>query len=298
MTYSIVARCPETGMLGMGIASAVPAVGRVSRYLEPGVGVVATQSVVLMAHGSRVLDGLRAGLWPEQALAKSIAADEQRAVRQVGVVSAAGDVAAHTGEACIAEAGHVVGEGFCAQANMMAGVGVPDAMAQAFTSSTGRLSSRILDALDAAEALGGDVRGRQAAALVVARAEATGDPLVDVVVDVRVDDSTEPLPELRRLERVAWAYDLVENLDELLSAGDVAGAEQRGAEAMALVPGDPAIPFELALALGDAGHEARAREAWARLVECGAPERWAETLRRIVAAGLVAPSAIRLVERD
>ncbi len=296
MTYSIVARCPETGMLAMGIATALPAVGRLTCYVEPGLGAVATQSLVLMAHGSRVLDGLRVGLWAEQSLAKSLAADEQADVRQVAVVSSSGEVAAHTGQRCIDFAGHVVGEGFSAQANMMGSPGVPEAMAEAFEGGEGRLSERILLALEAAEALGGDMRGRQSAALKVARPEATGDPLVDVVVDVRVDDDIEPLPELRRLEKVAWAYDLVEGIDQLVAAGQVEAAEKRCAEALALVPGTAALPFELAVALADAGHEERAEAAWQRLEQCGAAGAWAQTLRRMVDAGLVAPSATMLLE--
>ncbi len=197
MTYSIVARCHETGMLGLGIATALPSVGRLARYVEPGCGVVATQSATLMAHGSRVLAGLREGRSAEQALAESLAADELAAVRQVAVVSASGEVAVHTGAGCIAVAGHVAGDGFCVQANMMAAPGVPEAMAAAFADARGRLSERLVVALEAAESCGGDVRGRQSAALMVARPEATGDPLADVVADVRVDDSPEPLPELQ-----------------------------------------------------------------------------------------------------
>lgn len=292
MTYSIVARCPDTGMLGVGIASHVLAVGRVAIYVEPGLGAVATQSLVLMAHGDRTLAGMRAGLTPTEALAQSLALDETPHVRQVGVVHQDGSVAVHTGAGCIPFAGHVQGDGFSAQANMMANPGVPEAMAETFEATAGSaLTGRLLAALDAAEQVGGDIRGRQSAALVVAAPELTGDPLVDRIVDVRVDDSPQPLPELRRLAGLALANQRLDVADALMSVGDVAGAAEAYREATDLAPDYLEFWFWQAAAMADAGDEDTARMAWARLRQSGDEVRWEELLRRTVECGLLSPRA-------
>lgn len=290
MTYSIVARCPDSGMLGMAVASHVLAVGRINRYVEPGVGAVATQSLVLMAHGERTLSGMRSGLSPQAALEQSVAIDEQRQVRQVGAVSGAGDVAAHTGDGCIPEASHVTGDGFSAQANMMARVGVPEAMAEAFEARPqSPLATRLLDALDAAEAHGGDIRGRQSASLVVVAPEASGDPMVDAIVDVRVDDSPEPLPELRRLSRLALANQRLDVADGLVAAGEVAGAAQAYREAVEAAPDYLEFSFWQAATLADLQAADEAREAWLAVQESGERARWVDLLRRCVTAGLLQP---------
>lgn len=288
MTYSIVARCPDTGMLGIAIASHVLAVGRVARYIEPGVGAVATQSLVLMAHGARTLSGLRAGQPAQAALDASLQMDEQPQVRQVGVVSFAGDVAAHTGQGCIPEASHVTGTGYSAQANMMMRDGVPEAMAGAFEASAGEpLVDRLLAALDAAEARGGDIRGRQSAAIVVVGPEATGDPLVDAIVDVRVDDSPDPLPELRRLARLAMANQRLDVADGLVAAGEVGGAAEAYREAVESAPDYVEFSFWQAATLADLGEADQARQAWQRVDESGDRDRWVDLLGRCVTAGLL-----------
>jgi uncharacterized Ntn-hydrolase superfamily protein len=288
VTYSIVARCPDTGMLGIGIASHVLAVGRVATYVEPALGAVATQSLVLMAHGHRTLAGMRAGLGPQQALDQSLALDETPQVRQVGAVATDGSVAAHTGEGCIPYASHVVGDGFTAQANMMANPGVPEAMAQAYTAAAAEpFVDRLLAALDAAEVVGGDIRGRQSAALMVAGPEVTGDPLVDLVVDVRVDDDPEPLRELRRLARLALANQRLDVADGLMSAGDLAGAAQAYREATELAPDYLEFWFWQAAAQADAGDPDEARQAWATLAASGDEARWVDLLHRCVQCGLL-----------
>ena len=296
MTYSIVARCPDTGLLGIGIASHVLAAGRVARYVEPGVGAVATQSLVLMAHGARTLDGLRAGLGPEQALADSLATDEQSRVRQVAAVSATGQVAAHTGDGCIPVAGHVIGDGYSAQANMMLRDGVPEAMAAAFEGTAGQpLADRLLDALDAAEATGGDIRGRQSAALIVAAPQASGDPLVDLVVDVRVDDSPEPLVELRRLTRLALANNSLDIADGLVAAGDVAGAAEAYREATEAAPDYTEFAFWQSASLADVGAADEARQAWEAVDLSGERERWSDLLRRCVQVQLLQPHVVEVL---
>lgn len=294
VTYSIVARCPSTGMLGIGIASHVLAVGRVARYVEPGVGVVATQSLVLMAHGHRTLAGLRAGLSPQQSLSDSLDMDDRADVRQVGAVSASGEVAAHTGQACIPVAGHVTGDGFSAQANMMLVDGVPEAMAEAFTSAADDpLVQRLLAALDAAESVGGDMRGRQSAALVVTAPEASDDPLVDLVVDVRVDDHPEPLVELRRLARLAVANHRLDVADGLIAAGEISGAAEAYREATEAAPEYAEFSFWQAASLADAGLVDEARQAWEAIDLAEESERWARVLRRTAQVGLLGPAVVR-----
>lgn len=296
MTYSIVARCPDTGLLGIGIASHVLAAGRVARYVEPGVGAVATQSLVLMAHGARTLDGLRAGLGPEQAMADSLATDEQSRVRQVAAVSATGQVAAHTGDGCIPFAGHVTGDGYSAQANMMLRDGVPEAMAASFEGTAGQpLAERLLDALDAAEAAGGDIRGRQSAALIVVAPQASGDPLVDMIVDVRVDDSPEPLVELRRLTRLALANNRLDVADGLVAAGDVSGAAEAYREATEVAPDYTEFAFWQAASLADVGAADEARQAWEAVDLSGERERWADLLRRCVQVRLLQPHVVEVL---
>ena len=170
-TYSIVARDPDTGELGVAVQSHWFSVGSIVSWAEPGVGAVATQSIAEPAYGPWLLDRLRGGQAPREALDELLAHDQQARVRQVSVVDSRGAVAVQTGDRCIPYAGHVEGDGFSAQANMMAGPEVWPAMAEAFSASTGPLPRRLLATLDAAEAVGGDVRGRQSAALVVVPAE-------------------------------------------------------------------------------------------------------------------------------
>ena len=203
MTYSIVARDPETGELGVAVQSRAFNTGAVVPWAAPGVGVVATQSYTEVSYGPLGLELLRAGKSPEQALAKLVAADDDSAYRQVAILGAGGQVAVHIGEACIPAAGLAAGDGFSAQANMVDSERVWESMAEAFEGSEGPLAERLLSALDAAEEAGGDWRGRQAGGIVVVGPE--GEPW-EREVDVRVDDHPDPLGELRRLLRLRQAY--------------------------------------------------------------------------------------------
>ena len=203
MTYSIVARDPETGELGVAVQSRAFNTGAVVPWAAPGVGVVATQSYTEVSYGPLGLELLRAGKSPEQALAELVAADDDSAYRQVAILGAGGQVAVHVGEACIPAAGFAAGDGFSAQANMVDSERVWESMAEAFEGSQGPLAERLLSALDAAEEAGGDWRGRQAGGIVVVGPE--GEPW-EREVDVRVDDHPDPLGELRRLLRLRQAY--------------------------------------------------------------------------------------------
>jgi uncharacterized Ntn-hydrolase superfamily protein len=203
MTYSIVGRDAATGELGVAVQSRAFNTGAVVPWAAPGVGVVATQSYTEMSYGPLGLDLLRGGKSPHEALGELVAADEKSQYRQVAMLDAEGRVAVHVGEACIPAAGYAAGAGFSAQANMVESERVWESMAGAFERGQGPLAERLLDALDAAEAAGGDWRGRQAGGIVVVAAE--GKPW-EREVDLRVDDHPEPLAELRRLLRLLRAY--------------------------------------------------------------------------------------------
>jgi uncharacterized Ntn-hydrolase superfamily protein len=233
-TYSVVARDPATGDLGVAVQSHWFSVGSLVTWAEAGVGAVATQSFVDPAYGPLGLGLMRAGKSAREALDGLLAADAGRDVRQVAMVDARGIVAAHTGKKCIEAAGHATGPGWSVQANLMASEKVWPAMARALERATGDLAERMLAALEAAEAAGGDIRGRQSAALLVVRGASTGRPWADRVVELRVEDHPQPLGELRRLLRVHRAYDHMNRGDLAVEKGDAEGAlrEYRAAEEM------------------------------------------------------------------
>jgi uncharacterized Ntn-hydrolase superfamily protein len=249
-TYSIVARDPATGELGAAVQSHWFSVGSLCTWAQPGIGAVATQSVVEPAYGPDALGRLADGIGAQQALGELLAADALAAVRQVAVVDARGGVAVHTGDECIPCAGHVQGEHWSCQANMMARDTVPAAMSEAFAAAEGELTERLLAALDAAEGEGGDVRGRQSAALVGVAAD--GEPW-RARINLRVEDHDAPLAELRRLVTLANAYELAGEADELMAAGrgDEAGALYR--RAARLAPDNEELLFWAGLALAQAG---------------------------------------------
>ncbi len=249
-TYSIVARDPRTGELGVAVQSHWFAVGPIVPWVRAGVGAVATQSIAEPAYGPRALDLLEAGARAHDALAELTRDDELARFRQVAVVDAHGNVAAHTGEGCIAHAGDQAGHEFTAQANMMASPEVWPAMAHAFEAAAGPLSRRLLAALHAAEARGGDARGRQSCALVVA--PAAGEPW-QRTVDLRVDDHPEPLAELDRLLDLADAYALATEGDELVGQGRHEEAGERYRTASELAPGNHELLFWAGLAAAQAG---------------------------------------------
>jgi uncharacterized Ntn-hydrolase superfamily protein len=249
-TYSIVARDPETGELGAAVQSHWFSVGSLCVWARPGIGAVATQSVVEPAYGPDALDRLADGIGAQQALGELLAADPLAAVRQVAVIDPHGGLSAHTGADCIPHAGHVAGEHHSAQANMMARETVPQAMSDAFTNATGPLSERMFAALQAAEGEGGDVRGRQSAAIVVVGPE--GEPWRRTV-DLRIEDHRDPLEELGRLLMLQRAYDLAGAADELLAAGRVEEAGERYREASRIAPESDELLFWAGLALAQAG---------------------------------------------
>jgi len=200
-----VAHDPETGQLGVAVQSHYFCVGSIVPWAEAGVGAVATQSFAEISYGPLGLILMRAGKTPRQALDALLAVDPQAENRQVGMVDAKGNVAAHTGSKCIEEAGHREGKGYTVQANLMLNNTVWDAMAEAFEGTKADLADRLLAALFAAEAAGGDIRGKQSAALLVVGGERTGNGWGDRIFDLRVDDNRAPLDELQRLLKISRA---------------------------------------------------------------------------------------------
>lgn len=257
-TYSIVARDPATGDLGVAVQSHWFSVGARVTWAEAGVGAVATQSVTDPAYGKLGLELLRAGKSAPEALKALLAADPEREMRQVALVDMQGRVATHTGSLCIEAAGHVQGEGFSAQANMMGKATVWPAMARAYQGAPGDLAERLLAALRAAQAEGGDFRGMQSAALLIVKARASGRPWEDRTFDLRVEDHPDPLAELTRLVRLQRAYALMNDGDEAVARGDWGAALKAYDGAARLAPQIPELPFWAAVALVNAGRVAEA----------------------------------------
>ncbi len=246
------ARDDATGELGVAVQSHWFSVGPLVPWAEAGVGAVATQANVDVAYGPRLLALMRTGLSAAQSLQALLIADPGAAVRQVAVVDAHGGVAAHTGAECMAYAGHVTGDGFSCQANLMAAEGVWPAMAEAFRATKGSLAARLLASLDAAEAAGGDVRGRQSAAILVVPGQG---PSWSRLVDLRVDDHPEPLQELHRLAVLHEAYVLAGEGDALTGEGRLAEAAGKYIAAHRLAPASSELAFWAGVSLVAQGSE-------------------------------------------
>jgi uncharacterized Ntn-hydrolase superfamily protein len=288
-TYSIVARDARSGELGVAVQSHWFAVGSVVAWAQAGVGAVATQALAEVAHGPNTLAGLARGGGARTALAAVLALDPLASHRQVGAVDAGGTAVSHTGADCIANAGHELGEGFACQANMMASETVPAAMAAAFRAGEGDLAQRLLGALDAAEGEGGDVRGRQSACVLVV--PGTGEPW-RTRFDVRVEDHPDPLGEVRRLVRLARAYEMGNEADERLAEGAGEEAGRLYLAAAELAPESDELCFWAGLGVGerdrDAGLELLRRAvavnpSWLTLLERLTPE-MAPAARELLAA--------------
>jgi uncharacterized Ntn-hydrolase superfamily protein len=284
-TYSIVARDPATGELGVAVQSHWFGVGAIVAFAEAGVGAVATQSFVDPSYGPLGLELMRAGRTAPEALAGLLEADPHPDVRQVGMIDAAGRVAAHTGENAIIAAGHHVGESYSVQANLMESETVWPAMARAFEAAEGDLAERMMAALEAAQAEGGDIRGRQSAALLVVSGTSTGRPWVDRLFDLRIEDHPEPLVELRRLLHLARAYREMNAGDEAMTVSDVDGAVARYDTAATMVPESAEMVYWAGITLASVG---RMDEALPRLERAYAADpRWAVLTARLPDAGLL-----------
>lgn len=276
MTYSIVAFDPATGELGAAVQSRWFGVGSSVPWVEPGVGAVVTQSFTEVGHGPNGLRLMHEGRTATEALAEVLSSDPGEAVRQVGMVDASGDAAAHTGSRCVRYASHLVGDGVAVQANMMERSTVPAAMLAAYDGTDGDLATRLLAALFAAEGEGGDVRGRQSAALVVAPGPGDGSTPQPWArrFDVRVEDHRSPVDELARVLSVARAYEAMDEAEAAGGRGDVAAAAAASERSRAWAPDDDQILLWHAVGLALEGRldEARAELAQATEVEPRAGE--------------------------
>jgi len=284
-TYSIVALDRNTNQIGVAVQSHWFAVGALCPWIEPGVGVVATQSMVEVSYGPRGLSLLREGKTARQALGELLEADTGKELRQVAIVDAQGNAAAHTGKRCIAEAGHQIGESYSAQANMMLNNTVWSAMASAFENSQGNLANRLLSALQAAQGAGGDIRGKQSASLLVSENIKDDTPWKHILTNLRVDDHPDPIIELKRLLDIQYAYDLMNEGDVLLSKNENEAAKIKYQQAAKLAPDIEELPFWHAVTLADTGKVNEALPIFKRVFKIN--KDWALLIQRLPASGLL-----------
>jgi uncharacterized Ntn-hydrolase superfamily protein len=294
VTYSIVARDKDTGEFGVAVQSHYFQVGPTVPWAIAGVGAVATQSMVNVSFGPLGLEYLRAGYTAEQALKALLSGDSEPQSRQVSIVDSQGGVATHTGAKCIPAAGHRIGEGFSVQANLMEKDTVWDAMYEAYTSSTEPFAERMLAALDAAEAEGGDIRGKQSAAMLVVTGKPTGRSWEDRIIEIRVEDAPDPNEELRRLLRVKRAYMALNAADRAADGGDQATAATKLQEALQLAPEMVEISFWGGLGLAQSGMVDAGCDLMMTAVR--KDRRWIETINRLVAAERLPAEVARDIE--
>ena len=297
-TYSIVARDSATGEMGVAVQSHYFSVGPIVPWAEAGVGAVATQSLVLVDYGPRCLELMRMGLTAPQALEAAMKMDPNPDVRQVAVVDAKGNVASHTGDLCIPDAGFRVGEQYSCQANLMANGTIWDAMARAYENAKGDLAERMLQALEAAERAGGDIRGRQSAAIVIVKAKATGQPWVDRVMDLRVEDHDQPLVELRRLVNLRRAYSEEDAGDNAIAAKNPDQALKRYEAAAKIAPDVVELQFWAAISMYTNGRKAEALATFKRVFAREAF--WVPLIPRLARVDLFPkdPAAIEEVQKQ
>jgi uncharacterized Ntn-hydrolase superfamily protein len=284
MTYSIIARDPETGEFGGAVQSHYFSAGSVVLWAKAGVGAVATQANAEISYGPLGLEMMRAGHTAAEALRGLVADDKGQALRQVAMVDASGKTAAHTGSRCIAWANHLAGDNVSVQANMMERDTVPAAMMAAYKSASGDLADRLLAALDAAEAEGGDIRGRQSAGILTVASTSSGKPWADRRFDLRVEDHPEPLLELRRLVTLQRSYHLADQAEHAAASGDLQTANEKMIEAMRLAPDNVEIVFWAAMGSAMAGQIDVACGLLKRATDVD--PRWGELVRRLPPTGL------------
>jgi uncharacterized Ntn-hydrolase superfamily protein len=268
-TFSIVAADVEAGEVGCAVQSRYFSVGSVVPWAKAGVGAVATQAAGVAAYGPRVIGLLEEGLEPAVALERALADDPARESRQLGVVTADGRAAAHTGAECLAWAGHRVGAGYAVQGNILAGEAVVSEMERAFLETDGSLAERLVSALEAAQAAGGDARGQQSSALVVERIGAAAESRegIDRVCDLRVEDHPEPIVELRRLLGIHQIWDALRRATSFHQPGKYAEGAALLRVELAKQGDDPVLLYDLACFESLAGESERALAHIARALE-------------------------------
>ena len=284
-TFSIVARDPESGDIGVAVQSHYFSVGPIVPWAEPGVGAVATQSLVEVSYGPKGLELMRDGKNADEALKELLSRDDHADVRQVAMIDTKGNVAAHTGTKCIADAGDHVGKDYSVQANLMANDRVWSAMAKAYERSTGDLPERLLAALEAGQAAGGDIRGQQSAAIVIVKGKRSNRPWADRILDLRVEDSPKPIAELRRLVTTWRAYRNVDEGDVLITEGKVEEAMKAYSRAAKLAPSNNEILFWQAATLWKMGKEKEATPIFKKVF--ARDRRWVDLVPRLADADLL-----------
>ena len=279
-TYSIVARDTVTGEMGVAVQSHWFSVGSLVTWGKAGVGVVATQSFINPSFGPRGLSLLENGLTPELAVKTLLELDEGRKVRQLAILDVHGNVEAYTGENCIVEAGHFVGNNFSVQANLMDKNTVWPAMAEAFKNAKGTLAERMLQAMEAAQKEGGDIRGKQSAAILVVKAKSTGNEWEDKIVDLRVEDNPNPIQEMRRLLTIHSAYEFMNKGDLAVETGNNVLAKEHYMNAQKLNPTNLEMKYWYAITLANNGELDEAKEILKELFKQN--NKWKELTPRLI----------------
>lgn len=284
-TYSIVARDPETGEMGVAVQSHWFSVGSIVAWGEAGVGVVATQSFVNPSFGPRGLDLLKKGMTAQEVVELLISTDEGREIRQLAIVDSKGNSYAFTGSKCISEAGHFAGNGYSVQANMMLNNTVWSAMSKAFENTKGPLAERLAASLEAAQNEGGDIRGKQSACLLVVRGDATGNLWEDRLIDLRVEDHSDPVTEIKRLLNVYRAYEHMNKGDLAVEKNDLKLAMDEYNAAMEMFPGNLEMKYWTAVTLANTGQIEKSLPMFNEIFSQDA--NWKELTRRLPAVGLL-----------
>jgi uncharacterized Ntn-hydrolase superfamily protein len=252
-TYSIVAKDIKNGEMGIAVQSHWFSVGSVVGWAEAGVGAIATQSLVNVSFGPRGLEMLKRGSTAQQVVDSLIASDEGRNVRQLAIVDSKGNAAAYTGSKCIPYAGHITGDNFSVQANLMINADVWPAMEKAFKETEGPLAERMIVALEAAQSVGGDIRGQQSASILIVKGKSSGKVWEDRLIDLRVEDHPEPVKELKRLLKVQRAYEHMNNGDLAIEKGDMKTAMDEYSAAEEMFPENEEMKFWHAVTLVNNG---------------------------------------------
>ena len=293
-TYSIVARDSVTGEMGVAVQSHWFSVGTVVTWAEAGVGVVATQSFVEISYGPLGLELMRAGKTASEALAALLSIDPNAEVRQVAMVDKNGNVAVHTGDKCIYAAGHYTGRQYSVQANLMEKETVWQAMAQAYENTKGDLLHRLMASLVAAQQQGGDIRGKQSAAILIVPGKTKGSPWKEKLVDLRVDDHPRPVEELRRLIKVHRAYEHMNKGDEGLADGKIEDALEEYKMASMLYPENIEIMYWFAVTLAGSGKVEESIPHFRNIFKRN--PKWKELTKRLPGAGLL-PNNDKLINK-
>lgn len=293
-TYSIVARDTVTGDMGVAVQSHWFSVGSLVAWGKAGVGVVATQSFINPSFGPRGLSLLENGLSPKLAIQTLLELDEGRDVRQLAILDVQGNVHSYTGKNCIEAAGHIVGNNFSVQANLMEKNTVWPAMAEAFKNSSGSLAERMLTAMEAAQNEGGDIRGKQSVAILVVKAKSTGNAWEDKVVDLRVEDSENPLIEMKRLLIIHKAYEYMNQGDLAVETGNNMLAKEHYMNAQKLNPDNLEMKYWYAVTLANNGDLVEANSIFKEIFKQNS--NWRTLTPRLVKAKLLVVSDSQLQE--